>query len=112
MAEPNALTEEFLKELEKVKSLGTDTLKALALEFSSMEGNAPFLQSIKKATAILALKEKAEKKEPHSVAQRLLNVVRANVPTMITLYQQIEGKYVLHQTCLFFFVPLLQRSGY
>ena len=94
-ATADALSKEFLTELEKVKSLGTDTLKALAIEFSSMEGNAPLLEKLKKATAILALKEKAEKKEGSSGAQRVLNVIRANVPTMMALYQQVEGIMLL-----------------
>ena len=36
MADSTDLSKEFLTELEKVKSLGMDTLKALALEFSTL----------------------------------------------------------------------------
>jgi hypothetical protein len=92
------LTKEFLDELEKVKSLGIDTLKALALEFSTMEGNAPFLQTIKKATAVLALKAEKVKKETTSTAQRLLNVIRANQPMMLHLFQQTEGNEIYTST--------------
>ena len=47
-----------------------------------MEGNAPFLQTIKEATAVLALKAEKVKKE---------NTIRANQAMMLHLFQKAEG---------------------
>ena len=92
MADSTDLSKEFLAELEKVKSLGVETLKALALEFSTLGEKVRLLDSLKKATAILALKEKAkEKKEKTTTAQRLLNVIRANQVMMLHIFDSTEG---------------------
>ena len=56
-ARMKALEKELLKELEKVRSLKDETLKALALDFTKMGEVQRILDSIKKATAVLGFRE-------------------------------------------------------
>ena len=70
-ARMKALEKELLKELEKVRSLKDETLKALALDFTKMGEVQRILDSIKKATAVLGFKEDKPEKKTTSNAQRM-----------------------------------------
>ena len=74
-----------------MKSLGTETLKAFALDLSALDENHLFLDRLKKATAILAMKEDTPNRKTTSNAQRLLNTLRANQLMMYQIQQSIEG---------------------
>ena len=90
-ARMKALEKELLKELEKVRSLKDETLKALALDFTKMGEVQRILDSIKKATAVLGFKEDKPEKETTGNAQRMVNLLRANQSFLLEMQRNTEA---------------------
>jgi hypothetical protein len=90
-ARMRALEKELLKELEKVRSLKDETLKALALDFTKMGEVERILDSIKKATAVLGFKEDKPEKETTGNAQRMVNLIRANQSFLLEMQRNTEA---------------------